>query len=119
MFRDLNVVPRWATTFFDRARGCLGAPPAGRDAIVITPAKQVHTFGLRVPIGVIFCDARWVVLHVVPAMKPARLSRFVRGSRYVVELAPRIAAGVVEGDVIVGLDRRVVEPRHERLARDE
>jgi uncharacterized membrane protein (UPF0127 family) len=54
---------------------------------VLEPATQVHTFGMRYPIDALFCDEDWVVLHIVRAMAPWRLSRWVRGSRFVVEFA--------------------------------
>jgi uncharacterized protein len=69
-----------------------------REALIIDGGRQVHTFGVREPIDVVFCDDDWNVLHVVRAMKPARLSRWVRRARFVIELPE----GALPGDVKPG-----------------
>jgi uncharacterized membrane protein (UPF0127 family) len=53
---------------------------------VIPRARQVHTFGMRYPLDVIFCDGTWVVVHVVRDMPPGRITKWVRRARYAVEL---------------------------------
>lgn len=88
-----------ATRWHERARGLIGRPPleAG-EALVIERAKQVHTFGLASPIDVVFCDAGWTVLQVVVSMAPKRVTRWVRGTRFVIELPSGAAGGVQPGD---------------------
>jgi uncharacterized protein len=77
----------WARTPVERARGLLGRPPLGPDeALVLERASQVHTFGMRYPIAVVFCDASWSVLHMIPSLRPWRISRWVRGARVTIEL---------------------------------
>jgi uncharacterized protein len=92
---------RWARSPAARRRGLLGAPQleAG-EALVIAGAPQVHTFGMRYPIDVLFCSSDWTVLHVVHSMKPRRVSRWVRRARYAVEMPAGAAAGVKRGDVL-------------------
>jgi uncharacterized membrane protein (UPF0127 family) len=70
-----------------RARGLLAHPPLepGR-ALLLEPAAQVHTFGMRYAIDVVFCDGDWVVLRVERFLRPGRLTRWVRGARRVLEL---------------------------------
>jgi hypothetical protein len=76
-----------ARSFSERARGLLGRPPLGRgDALVIEPARSVHTFGMRYAIDVCFCDRSWVVVRVVADMPPGRVTRWVRRARFVVEM---------------------------------
>ena len=67
-----------------RARGLMG-----RDrfdgAILLRPAMQVHTIGMRFPIDVAFCDRDLRVVDVVLAMRPRRLGRPRFGARSVIE----------------------------------
>ena len=62
-----------AESFGDRSRGLLGRD--GIDgAMLIRPAKSVHTVGMRFAIDVAFCDKDLVVRDMV-GMRPWRLSR--------------------------------------------
>jgi uncharacterized membrane protein (UPF0127 family) len=50
-----------ADSFVDRARGLLGRD--GIDgALLLRPARSVHTIGMRFPIDVAFCDGELVVI---------------------------------------------------------
>ncbi|MDQ4095268.1 MAG: DUF192 domain-containing protein [Actinomycetota bacterium] len=78
---------RWATTTAERAQGLIGRERlAFGQALILTPAKQVHTYGMTYPIDVVFCDAKWTVKHVRRRMRPRRMTRVVIGSRYAIEL---------------------------------
>lgn len=84
---------RWARTRFERSRGLLGAPKLQRgECLIIEGAtglrfgEIVHTFGLRYPIDVVFCDSEGVVRHVVGSLRPRRLTRWVRSARRIIEL---------------------------------
>jgi uncharacterized membrane protein (UPF0127 family) len=91
----------WAKSPGARARGILGRRLRAREALIIDGGRQVHTFGLRDPIDVVFCDEHWIVLHVVRAMKPLRLSRWVRRARFVIELPNEALPGDVKpGDAL-------------------
>lgn len=95
---------RWARSGKQRRKGLLGSPPLQpREALIVERAFQVHTIGMSYPIDVVFCNRKWVVKHVVRSMRPGRLTRFVFGGRYAVELP----AGVVDERVRVG-DRLLV-----------
>ncbi|MGH2749857.1 MAG: DUF192 domain-containing protein [Actinomycetota bacterium] len=97
---------RWARTLAERTRGLIGAPPPkDGEALVISPALQVHTFRMSYPIDVVFVGRDWRVRHVVRAMKQRRLSRFVTRSRYVIELA----SGSLPDEVAPGTQLRVVD----------
>jgi uncharacterized membrane protein (UPF0127 family) len=66
-----------------RARGLLGRD--GYDgAILLRPARSVHTVGMRFPIDVAFCDDDLRVLRIV-TMHRHRVSRVVWRARAVVE----------------------------------
>jgi uncharacterized membrane protein (UPF0127 family) len=77
---------RWARSWRDRSRGLLGSSLKPGEALVLTPAKQVHTFGMGYPIDVVFCDSSWTIRHIARSVAPRRLTRIVFSARYVVEL---------------------------------
>lgn len=68
----------------DRRRGLIG-----RDRIdgvlVIRPCRHVHTFGMRTPIDVAFCDRYGFVLHITCGLRPGRVSRPVWRSYFAIE----------------------------------
>ena len=99
-----------AVTFRDRSRGLLGRD--GIDgALLLRPAAGVHTFGMRFPIDVAFCDRRMRVLATV-TMRPNRLGRPRLRARSVLEAQAGAFAGwdlrrgdrlaVVDGDGAAG-----------------
>lgn len=66
---------------------------------MIAPGSQVHTFRMRYPIDVVFCDKNWNICHVVEAMRPNRISKWVWRARCVVELP----AGTIGDDIKPGV----------------
>lgn len=77
----------------------MGGPALGPgEALVIEPARQVHTFGMRYAIDVCFCDRAWNVLHIVSPLRPRRLTRWVLRARYAVETPAGAFEGVGRGD---------------------
>jgi uncharacterized membrane protein (UPF0127 family) len=62
-----------AEGFGDRLRGLLGRDGI-EGALLLRPAKSVHTFGMRFPIDVAFCDRDLNVLATV-SMSRNRLGR--------------------------------------------
>ena len=80
---DVLAVAETATSRRDRRRGL-----AGRDgvegAFVLQPCRQVHTFGMRFPIDVAFCDPSGTVLHTT-CLPPRRVSRVVWKAGFVIE----------------------------------
>lgn len=89
----------WARTPAERARGLLGRfPLQPGEALVIEDAAQVHTFGMRYRIDVVFCARDWSVRYAVRAMSPGRLTKWVRGASLVVETV----AGTLDSSVAPG-----------------
>ncbi len=76
-----------AATPVSRAFGLMGkrSLPAG-EGLIIRPCSSVTCFFMRFPIDVAFVGDGGQILHLIHAMMPWRVSRFVRGSKYVVEL---------------------------------
>jgi hypothetical protein len=85
----------------------IGAPLDPGEALIIQPAKQVHSFFMKYPIDVVFCDAEWRALHVVSPLHPWRISKWVRGALYAIELPPRVASGVKVGDLLGSVEGSV------------
>ena len=88
------------TSLRGRARGLLGRD--GIDgAILLQPARAVHTFRMRFPIDVAFCDRDLRVVRVV-TMVPNRATRPVLRSHAVIECEAGMLRrwGIVPGDVL-------------------
>jgi uncharacterized membrane protein (UPF0127 family) len=66
-----------------RSRGLLGREGI-EGALLVAPARSVHTVGMRFAIDVAFCDAEMRVIRVL-TMPRHRVSRLVWRSRAVVE----------------------------------
>jgi len=85
LVRDTTVLAsvELAESFGARLRGLLGRD--GLDgALLLRPARAVHTIGMRFAIDVAFCDRDLRVLAVA-TLAPYRLSRPVRGACVVIE----------------------------------
>lgn len=90
---------RRATSIRARMRGLLGGPGIEPgEGLLLSPCKQVHTFGMRFPIDVVFCDRTWRVTHVVRGMRPQRVSRVQWRARHAIELSAGTASGIERGD---------------------
>lgn len=76
-----------ASTYLQRLVGLIGRRclPAG-EGLILSPCQAIHTFFMRFPIDVIFFDDTSHILHLEENMPPFRMSRFVPGARYVLEL---------------------------------
>ncbi len=72
-----------ATSRRARRRGLLGRDSLD-GALVLRPARSVHTFGMRFAIDVAHLDGEGRVLRIA-TMKPNRLGAFVLRSRSVIE----------------------------------
>jgi uncharacterized membrane protein (UPF0127 family) len=108
MYRALQVTRgtllaerlRPAHTHWTRLRGLLGTRvlPEG-DGLWIRPCKQVHMFGMRYAIDVVFLDDAHRVVGLTPDLQPGRISPKVREATSVLELpAGTITrAGLVTG----------------------
>ena len=78
---------RSADTHWTRLRGLLGTSGlAPGDGLWIRPCRQVHMFGMRYPIDVVFLDDGLDVVHTIPALAPWAVSPRVDGATSVIEL---------------------------------
>lgn len=94
---------RFALSGRERARGLLGLDrlPEG-EALVFPRCSQVHTFGMRFAIDVLFLDGEGRVVHMVRGMAPRRITRWCARGRTVVELPEGAidASGTGPGDTL-------------------
>lgn len=94
-------------THWTRLRGLLGtAPLAPEEGLWLKPCRQVHMFGMRYAIDVVFLDDRLRIVHVLGALPPGAVSPKIRTASSVLELAAGTIArtGLTIGDQ-VALDR--------------
>jgi uncharacterized protein len=80
---DVLAVAEVAATRRERRRGLIGRDDL-EGAIVLRPCRQVHTFGMRFPIDVAFCDRTGTVLNL-STLAPRRVSRTVWRSAFAIE----------------------------------
>jgi uncharacterized membrane protein (UPF0127 family) len=89
-----------AVTGRTRRRGLQGRTDI-EGVLVLRPCRHVHTFGMRFPIDVAFCDRDGFVLHVA-TLRPGRFSRIVPRAYFAVEAREGFfgKSGVAPGDVV-------------------
>ncbi|HVF32504.1 MAG TPA: DUF192 domain-containing protein [Acidimicrobiales bacterium] len=85
LLRDGDVLAACevASSFGDRLKGLLGRDGV-EGALILRPARSVHTVGMRFAIDVAFCDRDLVVVDTV-CLPPHRLTRPRRRARCVIE----------------------------------
>jgi uncharacterized membrane protein (UPF0127 family) len=80
---DVLAVAEVAASRHQRMRGLMGRDDV-EGALVLRPCRHVHTFGMRFPIDVAFCDGAGVVLHL-STLAPRRVSRPVLHAAFAIE----------------------------------
>jgi uncharacterized membrane protein (UPF0127 family) len=87
-----------ADTRAARRRGLLGRDGI-EGALLIRPARSVHSIGMRFPLDVAWCDRDLVVVRVAP-LRPNRMTRPVARAAAVLEAEAGSFArwGLVVGD---------------------
>jgi uncharacterized membrane protein (UPF0127 family) len=77
-----------ATSLVGRARGLLGhAPLASGQGMLISPCQSIHTFFMSFPIDVAFLSREMRIVHIIPSMRPWRLSPHLFKAHSVLELS--------------------------------
>jgi hypothetical protein len=89
-----------AESFRDRTRGLLGRDGL-EGALMLRPARSVHTLRMRFPIDVIYCNREMVVLRTA-TMRPNRVGLPVLKARAIIEAEAGSAErwGVRPGDTL-------------------
>lgn len=92
-----------ARSFGGRLRGLIGRRPLGPgEGLVLVPCRQVHGFGIRAPLDVVFCDAEGRVVGTVAPLQPGRTGPAFARARCGVELPAGTleATGTRPGDFL-------------------
>jgi uncharacterized membrane protein (UPF0127 family) len=80
---DVLANTELAETRRDRRRGLLGRSDF-EGALVLRRCRHVHTFFMRFPIDLAFCDTDGIVLRIT-CLRPWRLSPLVANAAFAVE----------------------------------
>jgi uncharacterized membrane protein (UPF0127 family) len=80
---DVLAAAEVAVTRRQRRAGLIGRESID-GVLVLRPCRQVHTFAMRFPIDVAFCDRDGFVLHI-RTLSPNRLSRPVFRAYFAIE----------------------------------
>ena len=92
---------RRANRAWPRMVGLLGRRNlAGDEGLLLTPCASVHTLFMLFPIDLLYLDREHVVVKVVRALRPFRVSACLRGAHSVLELSTGAieASGTQVGD---------------------
>lgn len=83
-----------ADNFWLRLRGLLGRPPlTAGEALLITPCRAVHMFGMKYAIDVAFLDRGGRVVAIEPELQPGAKSGWYASARHALELPAGTLAG--------------------------
>ncbi len=93
-----------AGNFFLRLKGLLGTdslPPA--TGLFIVPCSQIHMFGMRYAIDVVFMDKSNCVVGIVEQIGPGQMSKSFRKAAGCLELPAGTISdtGTAVGDIII------------------
>lgn len=95
---------RVASNFFSRLKGLLGtASLAPGTGIFITPCSQIHMFGMKYSIDVVFLDKNNTVVGLAENIGPGKVSRTFIKARGCLEIPAGTASDTSTevGDIIV------------------
>ena len=106
---------RAADGFASRFLGLMGrrALPDG-EGLLLVPGGSIHTLFMRFAIDAVFVSADGTALRVAPGVRPWRLARAPRGTRFTLELAAGRAAASAIAD---GTPLELADGDWESLAR--
>ena len=76
-----------ANNFYKRLKGllCKKGLESG-EGLLISPCKQVHTFGMKFNIDVVFVSPTSKVVHIEHNMSKGKVSKYIKGANQVLEL---------------------------------
>jgi uncharacterized protein len=106
--KSLGCAIAVADTYWLRLCGLLGKTHLNEgEGLLIQPCSDIHSIGMRFRFDAIFLNASWGVVHIEHAMKPWRVSRYVRQAKSILELPAGVALAT---DTQLG-DSLLLEPR--------
>lgn len=93
-----------ADSFLTRLVGLLRSKGLNDDeGMLISPCNQVHTFGMRFDIDVIFLSKERRVLEIIHTMRPGKMSKYIKKAQSALELRAGTAEkhGVKQFDYLI------------------
>lgn len=76
-----------ANTFFTRLKGWLGKKVMpDSEGLIISPCTQVHSFGMKIVIDVLFLSKNNEIVYIMERMIPNKISPNIKNAHYVIEL---------------------------------
>lgn len=87
--RNTTVVSQGvvADTYWTRFKGLMGQRNlADGFGLLLKGETAIHSFGMKLPIDVVYLDAQGKILETTVGMPPSRIGPLVRGTRNVLEL---------------------------------
>lgn len=99
LFSDVGLT----TNFWDRLKGLLGRQKlAENQGLLIKPCRQIHTFGMKFPIDVIFINREGLVVKVINCLEPGRQAYAMKAA-YTLEVSAGMAKryGLTAGDQLM------------------
>jgi hypothetical protein len=93
-----------AENFIERFIGLLSRSALqSEEALVIPRCASVHMFFMRFPLDVLFCSREMEILQLVENLRPWRISPYVSGAYYAVELPVNKIrdSGLAVGDTLL------------------
>ena len=103
---QINEMPigfiKVADSFSERFKGLMFCDPEDTNYVLaLSPCKQIHTFFMRFPIDVVYCDKDGCVLEVHRNIEPWKVDSYVSKAHIVIEaLSDTFLRDVQVGDVI-------------------
>lgn len=80
-----TVLAKHAQTRWEKMRGLIGKPP-NSTALFIPNCNFIHTFGMRMPIDVVFLNGEYRVVDVVRNVQPWRIGPRCKEAEHVLEI---------------------------------
>lgn len=86
-YDSLSLTVEVADGFWTRFRGLMGHPtiPVGF-GLLLVPCKQIHTFGMRFPLDVLYIDSADEIIDIEAQVKPGQIQRYRPQCAKVLEL---------------------------------
>lgn len=76
-----------ASSFQERLLGLMGkAQISENEALILPQCKIVHSFFMRFPIDLIFCDQENKIVLIQENFSPWKISKFAASANYIIEL---------------------------------
>ncbi|MDI3536363.1 MAG: uncharacterized protein PWP16_1014 [Eubacteriaceae bacterium] len=83
LYNDIKV----ADSFMKRLLGLLGSKYLNdNQGLILENCKQVHMFGMKYPIDVIFLSSDGQVLSYEECLQPGKVSAYVKEAKWVLEV---------------------------------